>query len=133
MNKNVTSFATVFILMSISIIFLCFFMFDFEKNNDLLIIEDVEIIDDVTILEYAPEELAYLDGLRQGKRAVYSQFLILGKIEEKDIPEEEFVEYTSNFVESEMNEEEKKFHEKGYVDGYHKTIESFYCPAGGDY
>lgn len=104
-----------------------FDFFKFEKNN-LETIENVEIIDDIAIVEFDSEEIAYSEGLRQGRRAVYSQLLVLGDIEEKDIPEEEFVEYTSAFEEREMTEEEKIMNQKGYVDGYHKTLESFYCP-----
>ncbi len=113
----------------------CFFIFNYKTKKEM--IENVESnqnIENLVLEEIEIDEVAYLQGYGEGEKSAYSQFLTLGTITLDDVPEqvknkfrhETVVQYASNI---ETTEEEKKAREKGYVDGYHKTIDRFYCPC----
>jgi hypothetical protein len=130
MNKTIL-FSSSFIA---GLIF-CFFIFNYKsKETTIENVEDNQNLKNLVLEEIEIDEVAYLQGYGEGEKSAYSQFLTLGTITLDDVPEqvknkfrhETVVQYASNI---ETTEEEQKAREKGYVDGYHKTIDRFYCPC----
>lgn len=103
----------------------------FNKSKNKIVQQDIENSEEETIIyENIPvefnslEEKIYKVAYEQGRKSLYGQMGIkLVNINEKEFS------YTINVDAS--DEEKSKYDElksRGYVDGYHRACDSFYCP-----
>lgn len=105
-----------------------------NHEKDIESFYDLNNHEEYFIVDIDPETAGYKKGIQEGKFALYHQMAILGKITPelaKIINEEEKVYTSSEFEVVFEGEDEilfKESNDKGYVDGYHRAINEFYCP-----
>lgn len=76
------------------------------------------------------EKIAYAIGYTNGQNAIYSQMKDSIRVVLKD---DEKYKYTINKYEGKIDERLQEIIDKGYIDGYHKASEYYYCPRAIKY